>query len=180
MRRRLVGGGALLAVAWLAGAGQAQADNDTFFVDSTGDSAADTACFGEPGNCSLRGAFTLADDADPDGDVDTIILNITPFDGVETVAGEATITMAGAGLSTDEDLNIQANCSVTAPCAGIDGPPGDLAIKVQDGTFQMSGVALFGTGLAGLQHSNTADHLTLFNNWFGLTLNGTPSTGTRL
>ena len=172
MRRRLVGGGALLAVAWLAGAGQAQADNDTFFVDSTGDSAADTACFGEPGNCSLRGAFTLADDADPDGDVDTIILNITPFDGVETVAGEATITMAGAGLSTDEDLNIQANCSVTAPCAGIDGPPGDIAIRVQDGDFSMRGVAVFDS-LTGLQHSNTGDSAHLTNNYFGLKLDGT-------
>ncbi len=129
MRRRLVGGGALVAVAWLAGAGQAQADNDTFFVDST-ERRALTDCFPAAG-CSLRGAFSLANDNDPDGHVDTIILNINLFDGVETVPGEATIAMAGAGLSTDEDLNVQANCSVTAPCAGIDGPPGDIAIRVE-------------------------------------------------
>ncbi len=170
MRRRLVGGGALVAVAWLVGAGQAQADNDTFFVDSTSDATL-TNCFPAAG-CSLRGAFSLANDNDPDGHVDTIILNINLFDGVETVPGEATIAMAGAGLSTDEDLSVQANCSVTAPCAGIDGPPGDIAIRVQDGDFDMRGVAIFDSH-TGFQHSNTGDSAHVTNSYFGLKLDGT-------
>ncbi len=169
--RRLVGGTAVVVAAWLAGAGTAQADNDTFFVDSTGDSAGDTACFGEPGNCSLRGAFALADDNDPASDVDTIIFNITPFDGVETVPGDATITMAGAGVTSDENLNLQANCSLTAPCVGIDGPPGDIAVRVQGGDFSMRGVAIFDS-LTGFQHSNTGGSAHLTNSYFGLKLGG--------
>ena len=37
----------------------------------------------------------------------------------------------------------------------------------------MRGVAIFDTGLTGLQHSNGAEGLTLTNNWFGLKLDGT-------
>jgi parallel beta-helix repeat protein len=152
----------------LLGAGQAQADSEPFFVDTTSDAGALTACTAAAADCSLRGAFASADDGDPAGDIDTIIFDATIFDG----GSDDTVVMPTAGVGTDENLELQANCSTTQPCAAIDGPPADLAIRVQDGTFSMKGVAIF-DGLQGLQHQNGADGLNLVNNWFGLKLDGT-------
>ena len=178
MRGRAIGAAALVGAIFLASAGQAHAgvvgDNDTFFVDTTSDSGALTTCSPvTPDDCSLRGAFVSADDGDPDTATDSIIFDATIFDGNEAVPGEATVVMASAGVSTDENLNLQALCSNTQPCAAIDGPPADIAIRSQNGTLSMRGVAIFDTGLTGLQHSNGAEGLTLTNNWFGLKLDGT-------
>jgi hypothetical protein len=154
-------------------AGEARADIDTLFVDTTSDSSL-TACTVAANDCSLRGAFANVDDGDLATDTDSIFFDATIFDGVETVPNEKTVVMASSGLVTDENLNLQALNSATHPSAGIDGPPGDIAIKVQDGVFDMRGIAIF-DGNTGLQHSNTADGLTLKNDWFGLKLDGTPA-----
>ena len=153
----------------------AQADEDFFVVDTTSDSGALTACTGAAGDCSLRGAFTNADDADAT-DADTIVFDATIFDGVETVPGEATIVLA-SGLASDENLILGTSCSSTSPCAGIDGPFGENAIGVNDGSFSMNGVAIFGTtgGGAGLFKGTAGDSLSLVNNYFGLKLDGTAS-----
>ena len=177
MRRRAIGAAALAGSILLASAGQAHAgasgDTDTFFVDTTSDSGALSTCSPvTPADCSLRGAFLSADDGDAT-ETDSIIFDATIFDGNEAVPGEATVVMAGAGVGTDENLDLQALCSNTQPCAAIDGPPADIAIRSQNGTLSMRGVAIFDTGLTGLQHSNGADGLTLTNNWFGLKLDGT-------
>ena len=169
MRGRRIGARIVVCAALLAGASEAQADVDTFFVDTTSDASV-TGCTAAAADCSLRGAFANADDGDAVSDIDSIIFDAQIFEG----GGTATTVMASTGLVSDENLNLQALCSTTHPCAGIDGPPGDIAIKVQDGVFSMQGVAIFG-GNTGLQHSNTADGLTLANDWFGLTLNGTTS-----
>ena len=103
MRNRGIGAGIVVSVVLLAGAVEAQADVDTFFVDTTSDAAL-TACTRAAGDCSLRGAFANADDGDAVTDTDSIIFDATIFDGVETVPNEKTVVMASRRLVTDENL----------------------------------------------------------------------------
>ena len=173
MRRRALGMGTFAVGLALAFAGTAQADTETFQVDTTSDSGALTTCGIPAGDCSLRGAFANANDTDPVTDKDSITFDSTIFDGVETVPGEATIVLAD-NLVSDEPLELSANCAVTNPCVGIDGPNSAAlnAIAVVDATFQMDDVAIFGTGAAGLFYATPGDALTLVGNTFGLMLNG--------
>ena len=98
MRRRLLGGTAIVVVAWLAGAGQAQADIDVLFVDTTSDNSL-TACTDAAADCSLRGAFANADDGDTT-DTDAVIFDAQVFDSDEAVANEATVRWPRAGVVT--------------------------------------------------------------------------------
>ncbi len=142
--RRAVGMGIVVCGLALVFAGEAQADPETFLVDTTSDSGALTTCGVPAGDCSLRGAFANANDGDI-ADLDSISFEPTIFDGVETVPGEATITLAD-DLASDEHLDISANCAVANPCVNIDGPAADNAISVTGGLFRMEDVAIFGTG----------------------------------
>ncbi len=154
----------------------AQADVESLTVDTTSDSGALTACTAAAADCSLRGAASVANDADPGTDVDTIDFDTTIFDGSEAVPGEATIVLADAVGFTDSVV-VQANCAGQAaqPCVGIDGPDDDNALAVTEGSFTMRRVAIFGTLFQGIFYAGFADGLTLSANWFGLRLNGNPS-----
>ncbi|MEA2526471.1 MAG: hypothetical protein QOF73_3698 [Thermomicrobiales bacterium] len=159
----------------LLGPAIAQADEDVYLVDTISDSGALNTCSAAAGDCSLRGAFGLVDDGDPLTDTDTINFTGAVFDGLETVPGEATIVL-GSGVTSDENLIVAANCSAVAPCAGIDGPPpGDNAISHTTGTLSVNGLAIFDTAGSGsaLFYGGPSQGLTLFNNWFGLRLDGT-------
>ena len=139
MRRRAIGAVALAGAILLASTGQAHAgvsgDADSFFVDTTSDSGALSTCSPvTSSNCSLRGACVSADDGESATETDSIIFDAGIFDGNEAVPGEATVVMASAGVSTDENLDLQALCSNTQPCAAIDGPPADIAIRSRNGT----------------------------------------------
>ncbi len=148
---------------------------DVFVVDTTSDNAL-TACTGGAGDCSLRGAFTNANDGDPASDTDLLLFDAIHLRRSETVAGDATVVMPGSGVTCDENLNLQTTCSTTSPvCGRSTGHPADIAISATNGRFQMNGVALFGSGRPRPLSTTTGDGLTLFNNWFGLTLDGTPS-----
>ena len=169
--RRAIGMGILASGLALVFAGEAQADPETFIVDTTSDSGALTTCGVPAGDCSLRGAFANADDGDI-ADLDSINFEPTIFDGVETVPGEATITLAD-DLASDEHLDIEANCAVANPCVNIDGPAADNAICVNGGLFRMEDVAIFGTGVQGVFYGGNGIGLELQDNYFGLKFDGT-------
>lgn len=173
MKRGICAGAIALALT-LGTAGEAQADQESFVVDTTSDDALVNGCTGAAADCSLRGAMGRANDADPVADVDVVQFDSSVFDGSEAVPGEATIVL-GSAISSMDSISFEANCAAPAsqPCVGIDGPAADNAFSITNGSFSLSRVAIFGTGFQGIFQGGTAGDLQLFDNWFGLKLDGT-------
>lgn len=168
----------VLVVALIAPA-LAHADVETFVVDTTSDLLSTNACTTTPNDCSLRGAFSRAQDSDPATDRDTIEFLPGTFDGFEAVPGDATIALESP-LVTDEDLTLRATCSTTQPCVNIDAVFNNNGINVLGGDFAMSGVSIYGAGFPGTPGfaglflgGGGGATLDLENNWFGLKIDGT-------
>ena len=161
-------------VAALALAIPAAASAATFVVDSTGDqpdaSSADPLCKTSEGDCTLRAAIEASNAV---GGPENLISFSPAFDG----GSSSTISPATAlPAITSTAVVAGGSCphgSELGPCVGIDGPAGQIVLKVQAGFSAVYSLAITG-GFNGIEVSGSHDFVQ--GNWIGMKLDGSSAT----
>ncbi|HET9197982.1 MAG TPA: NosD domain-containing protein [Solirubrobacterales bacterium] len=164
-----------LLAALFALAFPAAASAEVFTVNSTGDepdaSVGIAGCLTAGLKCTLRAAIQESNATA--GVKDTILFDLSVFEGqlADTIAPATVLPPLSSAVEINAGTCATA-AGIDGPCAGVNGPSGEVGLEAAADETSISGLALTGLSFAIVVGGSSSD-FTARGNWIGVKLDGT-------